>query len=197
LTPSLSHICSFHVQDVSHTSGQYPVASRVVFIDGKPARQLYRIFNIRRELGGDDYASLEEVLERRFRRLKKMGKGNMLNSDDQSWSCPDLVVIDGGKGQLTAAIKGMEKANFRSQRIVSLNEDSQSPDIENDNEIPVCAIAKNEELIYVPGRDEPVNQATDSASPALLLVRALRDESHRFAVSAHRKRRSLRKSIKS
>lgn len=158
-------------QDISHTQGLYPVASRVVFINGKPAPHLYRIYNIRPDSGGDDYASMEEVLERRFRRLKQMYEGTIRN--DESWSRPDLIVIDGGKGQLTAALKGIGKHQY------------------DDDAIVVCALAKNEELIFVPGRKAPVNKNLDSASPAMLLVRALRDESHRFALNAHRKRRSL------
>jgi excinuclease ABC subunit C len=160
--------------------GEYTVASRVVFLDGKPAPKLYRKFNIQSVDGIDDYASMREVLYRRFLRLDEPG---------DSWSMPDLVgrrcfvfakclisevcvskiVVDGGPGQLNAALEGMIDAG-----------------VEN---VPTCALAKKHEHVYVPGRQDPVNDAADS--PGVLLLRAIRDESHRFAVKSHRSRRSL------
>jgi len=147
--------------DISHTQGDFPVGSRVVFVEGKPAPHLYRRFNIKTVDGVDDYASLEEVLERRFRRAQ---------TDDDSWSPPDLVVIDGGKGQLSAALKGISKATGQET-------------------VPICALAKDQEQVFVVGQADPVNDQPNT--PALLLLRALRDESHRFALKNHRNRRSV------
>jgi excinuclease ABC subunit C len=161
-------------------NGEYTVASRVVFLDGKPAPKLYRKFNIKSVDGIDDYASMKEVLYRRFLRLEEPG---------DSWSMPDLVgrsrfilakccltyscvrkvVIDGGPGQLNAAIEGILDAGV--------------------GHVPTCALAKKHEHVFVPGRQDPVNDAADS--PGVLFLRAIRDESHRFAVKSHRSRRSL------
>jgi excinuclease ABC subunit C len=98
------------------------------------------------------------------------------------------VVVDGGLGQLSAAIKGLKKSGFTPLQI--------SDDAPSENsaypEVAICALAKREELVYVPGKSSPVNNSADS--PALLLLRALRDESHRFALFAHRKQRSILKS---
>jgi excinuclease ABC subunit C len=167
------------------------VASRVVFVDGKPAPHLYRLFNIRSVEGGDDYASMADVVERRFRRLKQSKNKNHSEHKalDEAWSRPDLVVIDGGKGQLGAAISGMKRAG----EIVSYGIESSTKQTSSEV-IAICAIAKKEEKVFIPHRDEPVNGGLDVASPALLLLRALRDESHRFALNAHRRRRSIHKS---
>jgi excinuclease ABC subunit B len=187
--------------DISHTQGDFAVGSRVVFVGGKPAPHLYRRFNIQTVEGVDDYASLEEVLERRFRRAWINGEGGPVDEDDP-WALPDLVVIDGGPGQLGAAIKGMGKANIHPMS--SLSSDTTSDDIlEEDAEqqdsdpsrrafVAICSLAKNQEEVFVYGQKKAVNDAPDS--PALLLLRSLRDESHRFALNAHRKRRSVRKS---
>jgi excinuclease ABC subunit C len=164
------------------------VASRVVFIDGRPARHLYRLFNIRDDDGGDDYASMEQVLERRFRRLKNLCKHKQHSSADRNedaWARPDLVVIDGGKGQLTSAMNGIQKA-MSLQGEATLEDRSFS--------IPICALAKGEENVFIPGSGDPITTSLDSSLPATLLLRALRDESHRFALDAHRRKRSLRKS---
>lgn len=155
--------------DISHLSGEETVGSRVVFIDGKPAKNLYRQFNIRSVEGIDDFASITEVLHRRFLRTQREN-GDVEQSD--GWTVPDLVVIDGGKGQLSAAMTGMEKA---------------APDLD----VPICSLAKNKEEVFVPHNSEPLNDSPDS--PALLLLRHLRDESHRFALSRHRRRRSVQK----
>jgi excinuclease ABC subunit C len=166
------------------------VASRVVFINGRPARHLYRLFNIRGNDGGDDYACMEQVLERRFRRLINSSQNNQHPSSDSSeeaWARPDLVVIDGGKGQLTSAMNGIQKAmSYQRQNWVDKQISS----------IPICALAKGEEHVFIPGNREPINELLDSSSPATLLLRALRDESHRFALNAHRKKRSIRRSLK-
>ena len=160
------HPSRIECYDISHTHGEFAVGSRVVFIDGKPAPHLYRRFHIRTVEGIDDYASLAEVLERRFRRSHNNGES--VDAEDP-WSLPDLVVIDGGPGQLGAAVKGLANAGVEA-RGVDCNEG-----------VPICSLAKNEEEVFVYGQPRPVNDRPDS--PALLLLRALRDESHRFALS--------------
>lgn len=103
------------------------------------------------------------------------------------------MVIDGGKGQLSAAIKGMAKAGVFP--IATLVSEEETPTASPEGmcvQLAVCALAKNEEEVFIPGRTSPVNQSPDS--PALLLLRSIRDESHRFALTAHRKRRSIQKS---
>ena len=196
--------------DISHTQGDVAVGSRIVFINGKPAKHLYRRFNIKTVEGIDDYASLQEVLERRFRHAWVNGEGGLVDEEDP-WSMPDLVVIDGGPGQLGAAMKGMAKVGvFPHRSIDSLKQetngeqDGNSEIIQEDvmdeclsdlkasyrsTSVALCALAKNQEEVFVHGSNEPVNDSPDS--PALLLLRSLRDESHRFALNAHRKRRSV------
>lgn len=163
-----------------------------MFVEGRPAPHLYRLFNVRPSNGGDDYSSLEEVVERRCRRLNQpRNKNSMVKLVvDEAWLRPDLIVIDGGKAQLGAAINGMRRA-----REVAVDNEELSLAQDDSDLIAVCAIAKREEKVYIPGRDEPVNNSLGSASPAMLLLRALRDESHRFALNAHRRRRSIRKSL--
>jgi len=192
--------------DISHTQGEVTVASRVVFLNGRPAPELYRRFNIQSVDGVDDFASLEEVLERRFRRIWADGQGGLVDQSDP-WAKPDLVVIDGGKGQLSSALKGMAKAdvfpsiggtNHRSFEIVDtddvhlVEEEYYSNALPKKNSwhvrIPVVSLAKNKEEVFAVNRATPVNERPDSA--ALLLLRAIRDESHRFALRSHRKRRS-------
>jgi excinuclease ABC subunit C len=191
--------------DISHTQGENAVGSRVVFIDGVPAPHLYRSFNIRTVNGPDDYASIEEVLERRFARAWVPGE-NMLVDESDPWSLPDLVVIDGGKGQLSAALKGMARANIlpeisptEIQSPVAVAEgidedfmiaEEQYPPRNHAHiaRVPVIALAKQHEEVYVTGSSTPVNKSSDSS--ALLLLRALRDESHRRALRSHRKRRT-------
>jgi excinuclease UvrABC nuclease subunit len=195
--------------DISHTQGEGTVASRVVFLNGRPATDLYRRFNIQSVEGVDDYASLEEVLERRFRRVWVKGEGGLVDQHDP-WAKPDLVVIDGGKGQLTSALKGMAKANVfppRRGKTSRLDETTSSSaelgDFFLEEEyyanaladnadrhifVPIVSLAKNKEDVFAVNSSTPVNDRPDSA--ALLLLRAIRDESHRFALRSHRKRRS-------
>lgn len=196
--------------DISHTQGDVAVGSRVVFVDGKPAKHLYRKFNVKSVEGIDDYASLQEVLERRFRRAWVNGEGGVVDAKSP-WALPDLVVIDGGPGQLGAAVKGMSKVGVFPQTNAIISEQETLDEVysyESDiveevliddcavsrsslprsTSVAVCALAKNQEELFVHGRKEPVNDSPDS--PALLLLRSLRDESHRFALNAHRKRRS-------
>ena len=193
--------------DISHTQGKFAVGSRVVFINGKPSPTLYRTFNIKTFEGNDDYASLEEVLERRFRHIwaddseSLVGKGN-------PWMLPDLVVIDGGVGQLGSALKGMAKAGvfpqLQAKRLPvkfgdgNIVEEEVGIEIEVNHivggsqrnaHVAICALAKSREEVFEPGSSIPVNDSPDS--PALLLLRSLRDESHRFALSKHRNRRSV------
>mmetsp|Transcript_34862 Transcript_34862/g.75560 ORF Transcript_34862/g.75560 Transcript_34862/m.75560 type:complete len:1356 (+) Transcript_34862:124-4191(+) len=183
--------------DISHTQGMATVASRVVFIDGKPAKHLYRTFNLKTVQGVDDYKSLEEVLERRFRRMSSSNEDNdngmnaaAGSGNGEAWSVPDLVVIDGGRGQLSAAIKGMTKANVIPRHTAPGAPLASASHTKRDTSVQVCALAKNEEKLFIPGRSSAVNHGAPD-TPALLLLRAIRDESHRFALKAHRRRRSL------
>ncbi len=146
--------------DISNIQGAEIVASMVVFEDGVPKKSEYRKFRIRTVVGSpDDFASMREVVGRRYKRLLEEGK-----------DLPDLIIIDGGKGQLGAALEALNELGLGSQNLVSL--------------------AKREELIHVPGRPEPI--ALPHHSPVLQLVQRARDEAHRFAVGYHRKARSAR-----
>jgi excinuclease ABC subunit C len=191
--------------DISHTHGEVAVGSCVVFIDGKPSPKLYRKFNIKTVEGIDDYASLEEVLSRRFNHVWVNGEGGLVDEQDP-WAMPDLVVIDGGVGQLGAAIKGMASSGVYPH--INMGQDTDDDVVEEDvliggltssevagntsrmSSVPICALAKRNEEVFVYGKSGPVNSVPDSA--ALLLLRSLRDESHRFALNAHRKRRSAK-----
>jgi excinuclease ABC subunit C len=150
--------------DISNTMGTNSVASMVVFEAGRPAKDEYRRFKIKAVEGADDFASMAEVVRRRLERLK---------SDDEKFAQPpDLILIDGGKGQLAAALAVMEE----------LEVGTELPDM------PVRALAKREEEIFQPGRPEPV--VLRRGSPELHLLQRVRDEAHRFALTYHRKRRS-------
>lgn len=138
--------------DISNISGQLAVGSMVTFIDGQPATQEYRRFRIKSVSGIDDYAMLGEVLRRRYRGLIERHEKK-----------PDLILIDGGKGQLSQAM-----SELRDLKEI----------------IPLASIAKRAEEIFLPGKAEPLS--LDRRSPALQLVRHIRDEAHRFAVSYHR-----------
>ncbi|HUS19241.1 MAG TPA: excinuclease ABC subunit UvrC [Terriglobales bacterium] len=146
--------------DISHIQGSETVASMVVWENGAMKKSDYRKFIIRSVKGVDDFASMREVITRRYQRL--------LDSDA---AMPSLVLIDGGIGQLHAAAQALEALAIPNQ--------------------PLASIAKKEEIIYVHGQeDEPV--VLDRHSPVLHLVQQIRDESHRFAVTFHRKRRQMR-----
>jgi excinuclease ABC subunit C len=146
--------------DISHIQGAETVASMVVWEDGKMNKSEYRKFIVRSVQGVDDFASMREVVGRRYKRLR-----------DENKPLPSLVLIDGGLGQLHAAAEALEQLQITNQ--------------------PLAAIAKKEEIIYVYGQeDEPV--VLDRHSPVLHLVQMVRDESHRFAVTFHRKRRQMR-----
>jgi excinuclease ABC subunit C len=145
--------------DVSNLGDTYAVASMVVFEQGAPARAGYRSFTMRHEGGADDFARMEEVVTRRFAHR---------DDEDASFGAdPGLVVIDGGKGQLAAALRGLAAAGAER--------------------VPVIALAKREEEVYLPGRGEPLHLPPDSVG--LRLLQQVRDEAHRFALRHHRQRR--------
>jgi excinuclease ABC subunit C len=151
--------------DISHIQGAETVASMVVWEDGKMKKSDYRKFIIKTVAGVDDFASMREVVTRRYKRLCEETKR------DEKKPMPSLVLIDGGLGQLHAAAQALEALEIINQ--------------------PLAAIAKREEIIYVYGQeDEPV--VLDHHSPVLHLVQMIRDEAHRFAVTFHRKRRQIR-----
>lgn len=145
--------------DVSNIQGDETVASLVVCEKGVMKKSEYRKFKIRTVRGADDFASIYEAVHRRYRRLVEEEK-----------SLPDLVLVDGGKGQLHFAYQALSELGIE--------------------DIPVASIAKREELIFVQGQDEPI--ALERTAPALHLIQEIRDEAHRFALTYHRKRRSLR-----
>lgn len=190
--------------DISHLQGEAAVGSRVVFDNGRPAPHLYRRFNIKNSVADrrDDYANLEEVLERRFLRARSTMSSSGLVEKDDPWSMPDVVVIDGGKGQLSAALRGMAKVGVFSSNMYSadcsydviMDEDASRLEFQQKETnsgfapvyVPVVALAKREEEVFQPQQSDPINGGI-ADSPAMLLLRALRDESHRFAVASHRK----------
>ena len=144
--------------DNSNIQGSNPVASCVVFRDARPSKKDYRHFNIRTVEGPDDFASMKEVLTRRYTRLVNEGKG-----------LPQLIVVDGGKGQLSAAVEALDEMGLRGT-------------------IAVVGIAKRLEEIYFPGDSIPLY--VDKNSETLRVVQQLRDEAHRFGITHHRNRRS-------
>ncbi|MGA3227563.1 MAG: excinuclease ABC subunit UvrC [Acidobacteriaceae bacterium] len=146
--------------DISHIQGAETVASMVVWEDGAMKKSDYRKYQIKTVDGVDDFASMREVVGRRYRRVQ-----------DEQKAMPSLILIDGGLGQLHAAAEALELLGITTQ--------------------PLASIAKREEIIYVYGQeDEPI--VLDRRSPVLHLVQKIRDESHRFAVTYHRKRREIR-----
>lgn len=145
--------------DVSHTQGSETVASAVTFTNGRPDKSGYRRFRIRGEWKNDDYQSLQEALERYLRRRL-----------DEDSDLPDLIVIDGGRGQLNAARETLEMLDLAQQ--------------------PVISLAKREEEVFVPGISESIR--LPRRSPALRLLQRARDEAHRFSVSYNRKLRTKR-----
>ncbi|MBW6496792.1 MAG: excinuclease ABC subunit UvrC [Bacteroidales bacterium] len=143
--------------DNSNTQGTYPVAAMVVFRNARPSKKEYRHFNIKTVEGPDDFASMEEVVSRRYKRLL---------AEEQP--LPDLVVVDGGKGQLSAAVEALERLGLRGK-------------------VPVIGIAKRLEEIYFPGDSIPIY--IDKKSESLKIIQHLRDEAHRFGITHHRNRR--------
>jgi excinuclease ABC subunit C len=146
--------------DISHLQGTDSVASLVVFEEGRPKKSDYRLFGIASQslLAPDDFRSMAEAVERRYRRVRQ--EGGVL---------PDLVVVDGGRGQLQAALSALDRVGL---------------------ELPVVGLAKREEEIWAPDRSDPIRLS--GKDPALKLVQRLRDEAHRFAITRHRGRRSKR-----
>jgi len=158
--------------DISTTQGVASVGSMVVFEQGTPNKKLYRRFNIKTVLGQDDFASMEEVLNRRFRRWKAAHEAeeNVGKKPDPAFSIlPDLLLVDGGKGQLSRAVSVLESYNLLDR-------------------VPVAGLAKSEEELFVPGRHDSI--FLERHSQGLYLVQRIRDEAHRLAITAHRKRRS-------
>lgn len=142
--------------DISHLQGSEAVGSMVVFEQGKPAKDSYRHFHLRRTPAGDDYAALQEVLRRRTAR--------------QDWPLPDLILIDGGKGQLNAAREALDQAGFV---------------------LPLISLAKNPEQIFIEGADAPL--ILPAHNTLLQLLQRIRDEAHRFALDYHRRLRQRSK----
>ena len=144
--------------DNSNIQGSNPVAACVVFKDGKPSKKEYRHYNIKTVEGPDDFASMEEVVFRRYKRL--------LAEDE---SLPQLIVIDGGKGQLSSALKSLDVLGLRGK-------------------IAIIGIAKRLEEIYFP--EDPIPLYLDKKSESLKIIQQLRNEAHRFGIRLHRNKRS-------
>ncbi len=160
--------------DISNTQGVAISASRVVFVQGVPRKSEYRKFNIRTVKDhGDDYASMREALDRRFHRWQDSQQPQELapgKKADPTWSLlPDLLIVDGGKGQLGVAVEVLEKYGLLGQ-------------------VPVVGLAKQREEMFMPGRSRSV--MLPRRSQGLYLVQRIRDEAHRFAITHHRQRRA-------
>jgi len=157
--------------DVSTFQGRETVGSMVVFEEGRPRSGAYRRFRIRDVAGQDDFASHAEMLRRRLHRARAGDEGS---AEELRWALPDLILVDGGKGQLAADVAVLAELGL--------------------SEIPIAGLAKEREELFLPGRAEPV--LLPPTSPALYLVQRLRDEAHRFAIGYHRdlRRRSTVKS---
>jgi excinuclease ABC subunit C len=153
--------------DISHTSGESTVASCVVFGLEGPLKSDYRRFNIRDIQAGDDYGAMEQALTRRYTRLKK-GEGKL----------PDILFIDGGKGQVSSACRALDELQITEVRIIGVAKGpGRKPGLET---------------LYLPGRSDAVTLTADS--PALHLIQQIRDEAHRFAITGHRQRRAKTRS---
>ncbi len=146
--------------DNSNIQGSDPVASMVCFVDAKPRKSEYKRFNIKTVQGADDFASMKEVVKRRYQRVKKQGL-----------QAPDLIVVDGGKGQLNAAIEALDEIEFRDST-------------------EIVGLAKRLEEVFLPGKQDPV--MIPKTSSALKLLQRVRDEAHRFALNYHKFKRSKR-----
>jgi excinuclease ABC subunit C len=151
--------------DISTIQGTSTVGSMVVFEDGQPRSGEYRRFRIREVVGQDDFASHQEVLRRRFRRAVAVGEGT---AEQLRWRLPDLVIIDGGKGQVSAAREVLDELGL--------------------HDLPLAGLAKEREELFLPGRSEPI--VLPATSGALYLLQRLRDEAHRFAITYHRQVRA-------
>jgi len=146
--------------DNSNIQGSDPVASMVCFVDGQPRKSEYKRFHIKTVVGADDFASMREIITRRYTRVMK-----------EKQHIPDLIVVDGGKGQLSSAVSVLKKIGFYGQT-------------------PIIGLAKRLEEVFVPGETEPVMIPKTSSS--LKLLQRVRDEAHRFAITFHREKRRKR-----
>ena len=172
--------------DISHIQGSDAVASQVVFIDGLPAKQHYRKYRIRsssiRAGHSDDFMAMAEIMRRRFRRwsqakaegadlaaLRRAGASALHTDGLSDW--PDVVMIDGGKGQLSAVMEALRELDLHE-------------------ELTVCSLAKQREEVFLPGASQPLDSEADQLG--VVLLRRLRDEAHRFALSFHRQQRGER-----
>jgi excinuclease ABC subunit C len=160
--------------DISNVQGTNPVASMVVFVEGRARKSEYRKFKIQYDRGPNDFAMMQETLRRRLRYLRRStdetdtAVERELAKKEKFNKKPDLLLVDGGKGQLAAVVEVMEELDMTG--------------------IPVAGLAKEHEWLYLPGQPEPV--VLPPNSPALHLVQRVRDEAHRFAVTYHRQRRA-------
>ncbi len=164
--------------DISNLQGTNPVASMVVFEDGKPAKKEYRKFAIKTVTGSNDFAMMKEVILRRFRRAAEVAKERngevepgteKKDAEAGKWATlPDLVIVDGGKGQLSFAVSALREVGMTDQ--------------------PIAGLAKEHEELFLPGRSDSILLPRDGQ--ALFLVQRVRDEAHRFAVTFHRAKRS-------
>lgn len=162
--------------DISHTQGTNTVSSMVVFVQGAPKKSDYRRFNIK-TVTNDDFGAMKETLERRFQRYKDAEAGELHDPSqigkqrkETAWSIlPDLLIVDGGKGQLSMAVDILKQFGL-------------------ENEVPLAGLAKREEELFVPGKSKSI--LLDRRSQGLFLVQRVRDEAHRFANTGHRKRRA-------
>jgi excinuclease ABC subunit C len=150
--------------DISHLGGTNTVASMVCYIDGKPRKGEYRKFKVKTVEGIDDFASMREIVFRRYKRVKEEGTG-----------LPDLILIDGGKGQLSMAVSALRELGL--------------------DYLPIIGLAKRLEEVFVPGQSDA--QSIHKQSPGLILLRRIRDEAHRFAITFQKQKRtdSVTKSI--
>jgi excinuclease ABC subunit C len=158
--------------DISNTQGTAAVGSMVVFTQGVPKKNHYRHFNIRSVSGPDDFASMEEVLTRRFNRwiaAQEKAQSPGKKADQAFGLLPDLLLVDGGKGQLSRAVAVLERFGLR-------------------DEIPVAGLAKQNEELFTPGR--PSSILLPRQSQGLFLIQRIRDEAHRFAITSHRRLRT-------
>lgn len=146
--------------DNSNTQGTDPVASMVCFVDGQPRKSEYKRFKIKTVTGADDFASMKEIVKRRYTKVKK-----------EKLQVPDLILIDGGKGQLNAALEVLDEIEFRDA-------------------CNVAGLAKRLEEVFLPGKFDPI--MIPKTSSALKLLQRARDEAHRFAITYHRQKRSKR-----
>jgi excinuclease ABC subunit C len=153
--------------DISNFQGSESVGSMVVFEDGKPRSGEYRRFRIKSVSGPNDFASHQEVLRRRFRTVRTGEEGS---EEERRWAMPDLVILDGGKGQVSAGKETLDELGL--------------------HDLPMAGLAKEREELFLPGRSEPI--VLPPTSPALYLVQRLRDEAHRFAITYHRGLRARR-----